>query len=347
MEKLTGPLPRAAELRRLGEQMENTMEDCFKTMSSDFKEPIVELTARVAHLFRERDRFIKPNTPLIIPERFVDLHQLTVALNPILSNPDQVRDMLVAWDGLNTASLADQCALSGNCEQDPVNQLLSDFHLWLEDTQSSAHAIDRLGEWIEKAVSDLGDTVKAQVDSTCLSSETDLGRIVPRAGFLTSQVMRDFVSASPNWSNLANSSADLAERKDFWPLPACQDLDRRLRGHPRSPQDLPLHPCHRNRHVQPDVCHHPIPEHDQPYRPLDRCSARPRRTTILQHACVRRQSCHPTPFHSGYHVITNIHRDAVVYATFLPIACHDVCGGKSRPLTAAVEAGSNHRSVLE
>jgi hypothetical protein len=106
--------------------------------------------------------------------RFVDLHQITVALNPILSNPDQVRDMLIAWDGLNTASLADQCALSGNCEQDLVNQLLSDFHLWLEDAQSSSRAIDRLGEWIEKAVSDLGATVKAQVTFTDMPSETDL-----------------------------------------------------------------------------------------------------------------------------------------------------------------------------
>lgn len=197
MDKLTGPLPKAAELRRLGEQMENTMEDCFKTMSSDFKEPIVELTARVAHLFREQRYSSKVDVHLLIrPVRFVDLHQLTVALNPILSNPDQVRDMLAAWDGLNIASLADQCALSGNCEQELVNQLLSDFHLWLEDAQSRARAIDRLGEWIEKAVSDLGTTVKAQVPFRCVSSETDLGRIVPRAGFLTSQVMRDFVSAA-------------------------------------------------------------------------------------------------------------------------------------------------------
>jgi hypothetical protein len=93
--------------------------------------------------------------------RYLDLHQLTIALNPILSNSAQVRDMLAAWDQLNVTGLADQCALSCNCQQELIERILSEFHAWLADLESSPrHAVDRLGAWIEKTMSEAGTPLK-------------------------------------------------------------------------------------------------------------------------------------------------------------------------------------------
>lgn len=88
--------------------------------------------------------------------------------------------MLASWDRLDLQSLSDQCALTCNCQQDLVEGTLHSFRDWLADVESDVLAcpLERLGQWVDKATRDI--SIKS---------------IVPRAGFVTSQVMRDFVSA--------------------------------------------------------------------------------------------------------------------------------------------------------
>ncbi|WVQ79199.1 hypothetical protein IAT38_001295 [Cryptococcus sp. DSM 104549] len=176
LDKLLSPLPVPTQcsLRALADNLETIMEDSLSAFSRDFCEGKIELCARAAHLFI----------------RFIDLHQLTAALSPILSNQSQVRTMLGAWETLDIRNVSDQCALSCSCQQDILESVLADFHQWLLETEAASarggRAIERLGGWVNKV---LGD-VQSNVPGLSLSA------IVCRVGFITSQVMRDFTLKS-------------------------------------------------------------------------------------------------------------------------------------------------------
>lgn len=76
------------------------------------------------------------------------MHQLSCAILPILSDHNQLSDMLAAWDRLNLTSLTDQCALSCNCDQATVEGILDGFRGWLGRSPNIA----KLGQWIDKVV---------------------------------------------------------------------------------------------------------------------------------------------------------------------------------------------------
>ncbi|RXK36399.1 hypothetical protein M231_06365 [Tremella mesenterica] len=179
LSKVLAPLSANSQnsLRALSQNLESIMEESLRGFPREFCEDKFELTVRVAHLFI----------------RFIDLHQLTAALSPILANQDQVRSMLNAWENLDMSVISDQCALSANCQQDVLEGILREFHRWLLDAEASPNrggkAIERLGQWIDGVLHDLQHGSE-------MAAPMPLRALVPRAGFITSQVMRDFTLKS-------------------------------------------------------------------------------------------------------------------------------------------------------
>ncbi|OCF35189.1 hypothetical protein I316_03231 [Kwoniella heveanensis BCC8398] len=176
LDKLNSPFPIPAQssLRALAGNLETIMEGCFASFPREFGEAKIELAVRAAHLFT----------------RFLDLHQLTIALAPILANPGHIRDMLIAWDTLDIRSVSDQCALSCSCQQDILEQVLADFGAWLAQMESGqtrgVSGAERLSKWVERVITD----VKGNVPGVTVRA------IACRVGFITSQVMRDFTLKS-------------------------------------------------------------------------------------------------------------------------------------------------------
>ncbi|WVQ77706.1 hypothetical protein IAR50_007396 [Cryptococcus sp. DSM 104548] len=176
LDKLTSPFPVTSQcsLRALADNLEAIMEESLSLFPQNYSEGKIELSARVAHLFL----------------RFIDLHQLTAALSPILANQSQIRTMISAWENLDVRNVSDQCALSCQCQQDVIEAVLQDFYHWLVEAEEylakGGYAIDRLGGWVDKM---LGD-VQAAAGGVPLSA------LVCKVGFVTSQVMRDFTLKS-------------------------------------------------------------------------------------------------------------------------------------------------------
>ncbi|ODO08517.1 hypothetical protein L198_00247 [Cryptococcus wingfieldii CBS 7118] len=176
LDKLTSPCPVTSQcsLRALADNLEAIMEESLGIFPQNFSESKVEMSARVAHLFL----------------RFIDLHQLTAALSPILANQSQVRTMITAWENLDVRNVSDQCALSCQCQQDVIEAVLQDFYHWLVEAEEylaqGGYAIDRLGGWVDKMLRD----VQAATGGASLSA------LVCKVGFVTSQVMRDFTLKS-------------------------------------------------------------------------------------------------------------------------------------------------------
>jgi len=146
------------------------MEQSMQNFSTDFCEPKIELSVRAGHLL----------------SRFADLYQVSSALAPILSKAEQVGNMSQAWDKLDARSVADQCALSCDCKPELLAEIMNNFQCWLVEVEATPSrgkkAIEKLGGWIEDV---LNTVQKNGIPSKAL---------VPRVGFITSQVVRDFVS---------------------------------------------------------------------------------------------------------------------------------------------------------
>ncbi|KAI9638927.1 uncharacterized protein MKK02DRAFT_41955 [Dioszegia hungarica] len=162
--------PVQESLRGLATRLEASVGNCLSICSTDFSQTKTELALRAAHLMH----------------RCVDLQQLSTALLPIITSPSQVDQMAAAWDQLDMKSIADQCALSCSCEQDTIEQVLLGFRDWLEGA-CDGRALERLGAWVSSVLDGL-QTTKAD--------EGAARSLVTRAGFLTSQIMRDFTLKS-------------------------------------------------------------------------------------------------------------------------------------------------------
>jgi len=162
--------PAQNELRKLSNNLEAIIEQSMTNFSPEFCEPKIELSVRAGHLIN----------------RYLDLYQISTALAPILSSNDQVRTMSHSWDRLDARSIADQCALSCNCKPELLGDVLNNFSGWLRDVEAMPSrgnkSIEKLGKWIDDV---LEKVTKSGVPPT---------QLITRVGFITSQVVRDFVS---------------------------------------------------------------------------------------------------------------------------------------------------------
>ena len=90
--------------------------------------------------------------------RYIDVHQLTVALSLILSAQKDVQRMLAAWEALDVQPLLDQCALASNCDPSLLEPMLKGFHLWLVQVEAApsrgGKAIESLGKFVDQVLRD-------------------------------------------------------------------------------------------------------------------------------------------------------------------------------------------------
>jgi hypothetical protein len=97
-----------------------------------------------------------PSYPLT-SDRFLDLHQLTGALTPILNDTDRLQEMITAWNNLNVPYITDQCALSSCCSPDALDMILGRFQAWLTGCihLSGGKALEKLMILVERVLSDV------------------------------------------------------------------------------------------------------------------------------------------------------------------------------------------------
>nr|XP_031857610.1 uncharacterized protein CI109_007005 [Kwoniella shandongensis]KAA5524682.1 hypothetical protein CI109_007005 [Kwoniella shandongensis] len=161
--RLVEPLPAFGQtsLRSLADNLRTTMIQSFGIFPPDFNEGKIQLSVTAAHLFA----------------RYLDLQQLSMTLDPILSNRAQLHVMISAWDNLDTATMI-------------LEVVLSSFHEWLKEIESvssrSGREIEKLGQWVDRTLQEVLERLPwIKIDS-----------VARRVGFITSQVMRDFTLKS-------------------------------------------------------------------------------------------------------------------------------------------------------
>lgn len=191
-------------LRNLANGLEEIVERSLENFDESFAGPKIELTVRAAHLIRELHPFSPhANRSADGTVRFLDLHQLSSALTPILGSATEVRSMINAWSHIDIDNLTDQCALSCNCNQKVLGDILEEFRTWLVDIDGNGViAARRLGAWADKVLHEFqigsrGPQLPLRVYVLPPIQErtyADMHSLVIRTGFITSQIMRDFVS---------------------------------------------------------------------------------------------------------------------------------------------------------
>lgn len=125
--------------------------------------------------------------------RFLDIYQVTQALNTVLTNPKQLADMRRSWEKVDFESVRNQSALVCNCRHEELVQLLEvEFVALLDSLTKTSEPVREVMAWADKCCDRLMGS--SRVHSTPeerggMSSRS----VLIRWGYVTSQVMRDLV----------------------------------------------------------------------------------------------------------------------------------------------------------
>ena len=124
--------------------------------------------------------------------RFLDIYQVTQALNTVLTNQKQLMEMRRSWQKIDFESVRNQSALVCNCRHEDLVQLLEgEFVQVLEGLSKSQDPVRDVMAWADKCCERLmGGRGGSVEDRTTMSSRS----VLIRWGYVTSQVMRDLVS---------------------------------------------------------------------------------------------------------------------------------------------------------
>jgi regulatory factor X len=124
--------------------------------------------------------------------RFLDIFQVTQALNTVLNNHKQVDEMRRAWRDVDFESVRNQAALVCNCRHEDLVQLLEvDFVAILDGLNTSREPAREMMQWADNCCDRLmGGNNAAPGERSTMSSRS----VLIRWGYVTSQIMRDFVS---------------------------------------------------------------------------------------------------------------------------------------------------------
>lgn len=181
--QMLSPLSSAAlsSLRQLANKMEKILLVALENYGNTFVEPKVELGARFGHLVL----------------RFLDIYQVTQALNTVLTNQKQLTEMRRSWQKVDFDSVRNQSALVCNCRHEDLVQLLEVEFVGLLDTVSkSTEPVREVMTWADKCCERLmGNTRVHHVgpeERATMSSRS----VLIRWGYVTSQVMRDLTIRS-------------------------------------------------------------------------------------------------------------------------------------------------------
>ncbi|KAI0677529.1 hypothetical protein C8Q78DRAFT_1066040 [Trametes maxima] len=165
-----------AGLRQLADKMEKILLVALDSYGNTFVEPKVELGARFGHLVL----------------RFLDIYQVTQALNTVLTNQKQLMEMRRSWAKIDFESVRNQSALVCNCRHEDLVQLLEgEFVAVLDGLAKSQDPVRDVMAWADKCCERLmgGRGVE---DRSTMSSRS----VLIRWGYVTSQVMRDLTIRS-------------------------------------------------------------------------------------------------------------------------------------------------------
>ncbi|EGO01895.1 hypothetical protein SERLA73DRAFT_85891 [Serpula lacrymans var. lacrymans S7.3] len=166
-------------LRQLANKMEKVLLLALEGYGNTFVEPKVELGARFGHLVL----------------RFLDIYQVTQALNTVLTNQKQLAEMRRSWQKVDFESVRNQSALVCNCRHEDLVQLLEvEFVSMMDSLSKSSEPVREVMAWADKCCERLmGQRVgNGPEDRGTMSSRS----ILIRWGYVTSQVMRDLTIRS-------------------------------------------------------------------------------------------------------------------------------------------------------
>ncbi|KAF8165338.1 hypothetical protein B0H34DRAFT_762477 [Crassisporium funariophilum] len=175
------PAPSLSSLRQLALKMEKILLVALENYGNTFVEPKVELGARFGHLVL----------------RFLDIYQVTQALNTVLTNQKQLAEMRRSWQKVDFESVRNQSALVCNCRHEDLVQLLEvEFVGVLETLSKSNEPVREVMTWADKCCERLMGSSRAihngHEERGAMSSRS----VLIRWGYVTSQVMRDLTIRS-------------------------------------------------------------------------------------------------------------------------------------------------------
>jgi regulatory factor X len=178
--QMLSPIPSATltGVRQLADKMEKILLVALEHYGNTFVEPKVELGARFGHLVL----------------RFLDIYQVTQALNTVLNNHKQLLEMRRSWSKIDFESVRNQSALVCNCRHEDLVQLLEvEFVAILDGLMKSIEPVRDLMSWADKCCDRLMRSGRNTMDERgTLSSRS----ILIRWGYVTSQIMRDLTIRS-------------------------------------------------------------------------------------------------------------------------------------------------------
>lgn len=168
-----------SSLRQLAKKMENILIIALDGYGKTFLEPKVELGARFGHLVL----------------RFLDIYQVTQALNTVLTNQKQLSDMRRSWTKIDFESVRNQSALVCNCRHEDLVQLLEvEFVNLLDNLAKSTEPVREVMSWADKCCESLMTSAHPAgiADRSTMRSRT----VLIHWGYVTSQIMRDLTIRS-------------------------------------------------------------------------------------------------------------------------------------------------------
>ena len=133
--------------------------------------------------------------------RFIDIYQVTQALNTVLTNPKQLAGMRRSWAKIDFESIRNQSALVCNCRHEDLVQLLEvEFLAILEGLGKSVEPVRDVMSWADKCCERLMRVRGGQNGGMGFADE-ERGRLSSRSvlirwGHVTSQIMRDLTIRS-------------------------------------------------------------------------------------------------------------------------------------------------------
>lgn len=198
--QMLSPLSAASlsSLRQLANKMEKILLVALENYGNTFVEPKVELGARFGHLvcgFLSALLLLKSTIHSLPLVRFLDIYQVTQALNTVLTNQKQLAEMRRSWQKVDFDSVRNQSALVCNCRHEDLVQLLEVEFVGLLDTVSKSNEpVREVMSWADKCCERLMGNSRSHnggsEERTTMSSRS----VLIRWGYVTSQVMRDLVS---------------------------------------------------------------------------------------------------------------------------------------------------------
>ncbi|KAJ8086643.1 hypothetical protein AAF712_001975 [Marasmius tenuissimus] len=181
--QMLSPIPTASltNLRQFANKMEKILLVALNDYGNTFVEPKVELGARFGHLVL----------------RFLDIYQVTQALNTVLTNQKQLAEMRRSWQKVDFESVRNQSALVCNCRHEDLVQLLEvEFVAMMDSLSKASEPVREVMSWADKCCDRLMGSVRGAAhpgeDRSTMSSRS----VLIRWGYVTSQIMRDLTIRS-------------------------------------------------------------------------------------------------------------------------------------------------------